>query len=184
MPRIYENDYYRFISPKFTFGNKSEKVGNEYFRRNNYSSLLDRAQEQEKQFTETTVKTEGEGIVDSALNIGKTALNFAKDNKELISVIGSVAGAASQISKAADTARQLDAIKRIQAIRNERLQDNNLSIAPRKIADTPNDNKMIKNANEITTNLNKAKKIINGFTPGQSTGRGVSRKKGGVLKSF
>ena len=73
MPRVYESDYHRYIQPKYTIANeirhRGEGIGNEYFRRTR------------------PIKT-GDGLVDSALNLGKTALNLAKDNKELISAVG------------------------------------------------------------------------------------------------
>ena len=98
MPRVYESDYHRYIQPKYTIANEirhcGEGIGNEYFHRTR------------------PIKT-GDGLVDTALNLGKTALNLAKDNKELISAVGSIAGAASQISRAQESAQQLAAIQKI-----------------------------------------------------------------------
>ena len=104
MLRVYESDYHRYIHPKYTIANEikhsSDGIGNEYFQR-------------------TRPLKKGEGLVDSALNLGKTALNLAKDNKELISAVGSIAGAASQISRAQESAQQLTAIQKIRDIRNQ-----------------------------------------------------------------
>ena len=89
MSQVYENDYHNYIQPKYTIANEirhsGEGRGNEYFRRNRSIKM-------------------GEGLIDSALILGKTALNLTKDNKELISAVGSIAGAASQISRAQESA--------------------------------------------------------------------------------
>ena len=102
MPRVYEYDYRRYYIPSYTIANEvGSGLGNEYFRKTNYLTSYDRATKDEKQFGAVKVSpTEGEGIIDTALNVGKTALQFAKDNKELISALGTIAGAASQISRA------------------------------------------------------------------------------------
>ena len=183
MPRVYSHDFNRYFTPKYTIANNvkiGSGLGNEYFRRTNYSTLYDQAHEEEKQFSQIPTTKDGEGIVDTVANIGKTALDFANKNKELLSAVGSIAGAASQISRAADSAKQLEAIKRIQQIRQLNMKDE----------DRPNDNKEVKKNNDGTpagTNVSpagtKVSKIINGFTPGNSTGRGI-RKRGGMLKSF
>ena len=103
MPRVYDTDYQNYIQPKYKIANEikhtGEGVGREYFKR------------------KQPVK-HGEGLIDTALNVGKTALNFAKDNKELISAVGSIARAASQISRAQESAQQLAAIQKIKDIRN------------------------------------------------------------------
>ena len=149
MPRVYESDYQNYIQPKYTIANEikhtGEGVGCEYFRRNPSSKS-------------------GQGLVDSVLNIGKTALNFAKDNKELISAVGSVAGAASQISRAQESAQQLAAIKRIQDIRNQMSKPPTPGITTAASADA-------------ATSPEKIQQIKKNFT-----GRGI--KKGGVLKRF
>ena len=106
-------------------------------------------------------------------------LDFANKNKGLISAVGSIATAANQISKASDSAKQLDAIKRIQKIRELSIKDQ----------DRPNDNNLVKKNTEGTQSPagTKVNKIIDGFKPGHSTGRGIRRrpiKTGGMLKSF
>ena len=102
--RVYDTYYHRYIHPKYTIANEirhsGEGIGIEYFRRTR------------------PIKT-GEALVDSAFNIGKTALNLAKDNEELISAVGSIAGAVSQISRAQESAKQLAAIQTIKDIRNQ-----------------------------------------------------------------
>ena len=55
----------------------------------------------------------GDGFVNTTLNLGKTAPNLAKANKELISAVGSMARAASQISRVQESAKQLAAIQKI-----------------------------------------------------------------------
>ena len=148
MPRVYDTDYHNYIQPKYTIANEiihsGEGMGNEYFRRNR------------------SIKT-GEGLVDSALNLGKTALNFAKDNKELISAVGSIAGAASQISRAQESAQQLAAIQKIKDIRN---QMSSPSSTPATAA-----------TSSSATSPEKIQQIKKNFS-----GRGV--KKGGLLKRF
>ena len=150
MPRIYDTDYHHYIQPKYTIANEikhtGEGVGREYFRRN------------------PTIKT-GEGLVDSAINIGKTALNLAKDNKELISAVSSIAGAASQISRAQESAQQLAAIQKIKDIRNQ------MSASP--ASPTPSSPA----SSTTSTSPEKIQQIKKNFS-----GRGI--KKGGVLKRF
>ena len=152
MPRVYDTDYHHYIQPKYTIANEikhtGEGVGREYFRRN------------------PTIKT-GEGIIDSAINIGKTALNLAKDNKELISAVGSIAGAATQISRAQESARQLEAIQRIKDIRKQ-IQADTPAASLASPAPT---------AATSVTSPEKIQEIKKNFS-----GRGV--KKGGILKSF
>ena len=119
MPRVYESDYHRYIQPKYTIANEirhsGEGVGNEYFHRTR------------------PIKT-GDGLVDAAL---KTALNLAKDNKELISAVGSIAGAASQISRAQESAQQLAAIQKIKDIRNQ-VSSTPTTTSPEKIQQIKN----------------------------------------------
>ena len=137
MPRVYSHDFNRYFTPKYTIANNvkiGSGLGNEYFKRTNYSTLYDQAQQEQKQFSQIPTAKDGEGIVDTVANIGKTALDFANKNKELLSAVGSIAGAASQISRAADSAKQLEAIKRIQQIRQLNMKDE----------DRPNDNKEVK----------------------------------------
>ena len=149
MPRVYDTDYYNYIQPKYTIANEirhsGEGIENEYFHRNR--SIKD-----------------GDGLVDSALNIGKTALNFAKDNKELISAVGSIAGAASQISRAQESTQQLAAIQKIKDIRNQ------MSSPSSTPATTTT-------SSSATTSPEKIQQIKKNFS-----GRGV--KKGGMLKRF
>lgn len=166
MPRVYEYDFRRYVTPKYTVANElrhtGNGLGNEYFRRTNYATNYDRANEFEKQFSQITTPKEGEGIIDSALNIGKTAFNFAKDNKELISAIGSVASAVNQISRAQEASKQLAAIQRIRDIRNE---------SESKTADKSK-------TTGSTVPSDKIQRIKDNFS-----GRGIP-KKGGILKSF
>ena len=163
MPQVYDYDYRRYVTPKYTIANElrhtGNGLGNEYFRPTNYSTFYDRANEKEKQFGQETTPKEGEGIVDTVLNVGKTALNFAKDNKALISAVGSIAGAASQISRAHEASKQLAAIQRIRDIRSKAEQ------AP---VTAP-----------VTAPADKIQKIKDNFT-----GRGVVPKRGGIIKSF
>ena len=137
------------IQPKYTIANEirhsGEGIGNEYFRMNR------------------SIKT-GEDLIDSALNLGKTALNFAKDNKELISAVGSIAGAASQISRAQESAQQLAAIQKIKDIRNQ-------------MSTTPTSSPTAAASSSATTSPEKIQQIKKNFS-----GRGV--KKGGMLKRF
>ena len=150
MPRVYDSDYQNYIQPKYTIANEikhtGEGMGNEYFHRKH------------------PIK-HGQGLVDSAINIGKTALNFAKDNKELISAVGSIAGAASQISRAQESAQQLAAIQRIKDIRNQ-------------MSNTPTSSTTAATSSSAaTTSPEKIQQIKKNFS-----GRGV--KKGGMLKRF
>ena len=155
MPRIYESDFQNYIHPKYTIANEikhiGEGVGREYFRKT------------------SSVKS-GEGLVDSAINIGKTALNFAKDNKELISAVGSIAGAASQISRAQESAQQLAAIQKIKDIRK---QMSSSAASPASATSAPSSPAPA----ATTTSPEKIQQIKKNFS-----GRGV--KKGGVLKRF
>ena len=150
MPKVYDTDYQNYIQPKYTIANEikhtGEGDGREYFHSNH------------------SIKT-GEGLVDSAINIGKNALNFAKDNKELISAVGSIASAASQISRAQESAQQLAAIQRIKDIRN---QMSSPSSTPATTTTS---------SSAATTSPEKIQQIKKNFS-----GRGV--KKGGVLKRF
>ena len=98
------------------------------------------------------------------MNLGKTALNLAKDNKELILAVGSIAGAASQISRAQESAQQLAAIQKIKDIRNQ------MSSPTSTPATTTS-------SSAATTSPEKIQQIKNNFS-----GRGV--KKGGLLKRF
>jgi len=182
MPRVYASDYKKYFPQKIiTYPMTGMNIGNEYYKPSHYSTIYDRMHEEEKTFSETPTSKEGEGIVDSALNIGKTAVDFATKNKELISAIGSIAGAASQISRASDSAKQLDAIKRIREIRS---RNNDEAVEP-KIRDTPNDNSKIQSVNNGDSNIQKAKNIIRNFSSSNPTGRGIkSKKTGGVLKDF
>ena len=149
MPRVYESDYHRYIHPKYTIANEirhsGEGIGNEYFRR-------------------TRPITTGDGLVDTALNLGKTALNLAKDNKELISAVGSIAGAASQISRAQESAKQLEAIQKIKEIRNQ-------------MSTTSTPSPTATASSTTATSPEKIQQIKNNFS-----GRGM--KKGGMLKRF
>ena len=167
MTRVYDFDYRRYFSPSHTIANEirhsGNGLGNEYFRSTNYAVSYDRGNEIEKQFNSTTTPKEGEGIVDSILNVGKTAINLAKDNKELISAVGSIAGAVSQISKANESAQQLAAMKRIKSIRDANLSASN---------NNSNNNSKVANPETI-------QRIRDNFT-----GRGMGNKKGGILKSF
>ena len=58
MPRVYDYDFNRYYSPSFTVANEvrhaGSGLGSGYFK--------------------TIPKKEGKGIIDSALNIGKTAM--------------------------------------------------------------------------------------------------------------
>ena len=154
MTRVYEFDYRRYFSPSHTVANEirhsGNGLGNEYFRSTNY-----------------VMPKEGEGIVDSVLSLGKTALNFANNNKGLISAIGSVAGAASQISRASETAKQLEALNRIKEIRNATIA----AAAPAAPAAAP--------AAPAAAPKETIQRIRDNFT-----GRGMHCKKGGILKSF
>ena len=171
MPRVYDYDFRHYVQPKYRVANEPRHtgngLGNEYFRATNYSTFYDMANEKEKQFDQETDVKEGEGIIDTALNVGKTAINFAKNNKELISAIGSVAGAASQISRAQEASKQLEAIQRIRDIRHkaEEAQMGNTS-TPTTTPTSP------------ATPSDKIQKLKDNFT-----GRGV-RKRGGILKAF
>ena len=165
MPRVYANDYQKYFHPTYTFANKTgDGLGNEYFKRMNYSTMYNRAQVND---------IEGNGIFDTVLTLGKTAIDFTGKNKELLSAIGNIASATSQISRASESAKQLEAIKRIQQIRELNQKDEN----------RPNDNSEVKKQQASVTTT-KANKIINDFKPGNSTGRGLRKKKGGTLKSF
>ena len=148
MPRVYYYDFHRYHTPSFTVANEVKHdgsgMGSGYFKAS---------------------YKEGSGIIDSALNIGKTAINFAKDNKELISAIGSIAGAASQISRAEESAKQLDAIRRISDIRQRNIKDSTPSAVP-------------------TPSAPDIEKKIESISKNYSSGRGMRKKKGGVLKSF
>ena len=159
MPRVYDTDYHHYIQPKYTIANEikhtGEGVGREYFRRN------------------PTIKT-GEGIIDSAINIGKTALNLAKDNKELISAVGSIAGAATQISRAQESARQLEAIQRIKDIRKQIHADTPAAASSATSAASP---APATTTTSASTSPEKIQQIKKNFS-------GRSIKKGGILKRF
>ena len=171
MPQVYDYDYRRYVTPKYTIANElrhtGNGLGNEYFRRTNYSTFYDKANEREKQFGQETTHKEGEGIVDTVLNVGKTALNFAKDNKEIISAIGSLAGAASQISRAHEASKQLAAIQRIRELRDKTEQSSTPASTP-----TPATKPSAASADKI-------QKIKDNFS-----GRGIVPKRGGVIKAF
>ena len=173
MPRVYDFDYRRYHTPSYTIANEvNNGLGNEYFKRTNYLTSTDRAAENEKQFSTVKVTPkEGEGIVDTVLNVGKTALNFAKNNKELISAVGSIAGAASQISRAEESAKQLEAIKKIRDIREA---------AANKAPTPPTPPAASSTTAPSTATAEAIKKIRNNFD-----GRGIRKKKtGGVIRSF
>lgn len=72
--------------------------------------------EEKKEFSYTPLPKEGERIIDTVTSLGRTAIDIASMNKKLIIAISNVAGADSQISKASDTAKQLDAIQRTRNI--------------------------------------------------------------------
>ena len=90
------------------------------------------------------------------LKICKTALNFANDNKKLISAVGSIAGAPSQISRANESAKQLEAINKIKHLREAKTVTQATKANPEMI-----------------------QKISNNFS-----GRGMKKKTGGLLKAF